>query len=350
MGTAGTNSNMCLADDSVYLRLRDRCLRLSLTSGEKRQEYQVPVGPAEKDEPAAWGYVARTDGTLFGSAANREYIVRPLHGGSNMKTLLTESGKLFALDVKTGKQKWAYIARHSLRHNAIVIGGGRVYVIDRPLVEQNRIDFKKRRGISEEKPTIPPAPASPPLLLCLDAATGRERWRSSEDLYGTTLALSVQHDVLVMGYQYSQRSFQFSSEKGNRLTGLRASSGKRLWDAEGRYLSRPLINGRTLYAQPHAWDLLTGKQKEDFVLTGRGPGGCGTISGSAHLLLYRSGPLGYTDLLRRQGTENYGGPRPGCWINAIPAGGLVLMPDATDRCRCSYLLKASIALQPRGSR
>jgi hypothetical protein len=60
--------------------------------------------------------------------------------------------------------------------------------------------------------------------------------------------------------------------------------------------------------------------------------------------------VGYVDLLHDYGTENYGGIRPGCWINAIPAGGLVLMPDATDRCRCSYLNKASIALAPYGLR
>ena len=44
--------------------------------------------------------------------------------------------------------------------------------------------------------------------------------------------------------------------------------------------------------------------------------------------------------------QNFGGIRPGCWINVVPAGGLVLMPDATDLCTCSYLIKASIALQP----
>jgi hypothetical protein len=44
--------------------------------------------------------------------------------------------------------------------------------------------------------------------------------------------------------------------------------------------------------------------------------------------------------------ENYGGIRPGCWINAIPAGGLVLVPDASSGCRCSYLNQAWIALSP----
>jgi hypothetical protein len=45
-------------------------------------------------------------------------------------------------------------------------------------------------------------------------------------------------------------------------------------------------------------------------------------------------------------TENYGGIRPGCWVNAIPAGGLLLMADAASWCTCSYLNQATIALQP----
>ena len=72
------------------------------------------------------------------------------------------------------------------------------------------------------------------------------------------------------------------------------------------------------------------------------------MTGSTHLLLYRSGTLGYIDLSGKSVTQNYGPVRPGCWINAIVAGGLVLMPDATDRCTCSYLIKASVALS--GSR
>jgi hypothetical protein len=70
------------------------------------------------------------------------------------------------------------------------------------------------------------------------------------------------------------------------------------------------------------------------------------MTGSTNLLLYRSGTLGYTDLLSGSVTQNYGPMRPGCWINAIVADGLVLMPDATDRCTCSYLMKTSIALAP----
>ena len=55
-----------------------------------------------------------------------------------------------------------------------------------------------------------------------------------------------------------------------------------------------------------------------------------------------------TELTKNKSVENYGGLRPGCWINAIPAGGIVLVPDATAGCQCSYLNRAWVALQAKG--
>jgi hypothetical protein len=78
--------------------------------------------------------------------------------------------------------------------------------------------------------------------------------------------------------------------------------------------------------------------------------GCGILAGSKRLLVYRSATLGYWDLEGAQRTENYGGIRPGCWINAIPAGGLVLLADAASWCTCSYLNQATIALAPSPAR
>ncbi|HYT93633.1 MAG TPA: hypothetical protein VEL76_33250, partial [Gemmataceae bacterium] len=96
-------------------------------------------------------------------------------------------------------------------------------------------------------------------------------------------------------------------------------------------------------AQGGAWDLLTGEVRS-FAL--KRSYGCGQLAGCARLMVFRSATLGYYDLERQKGTIDYGGIRPGCWINAIPAGGLVLVPDATSGCQCSYLNQAWIALQP----
>jgi hypothetical protein len=38
--------------------------------------------------------------------------------------------------------------------------------------------------------------------------------------------------------------------------------------------------------------------------------------------------------------------RLGCWINVIPAGGLVLIPEASSGCTCPYALQTTMALAP----
>lgn len=331
LGTAGTHGNMCVADDSVFVRHKDRCLRIDLRTGEKQQEYVMPG--------ARWGFIACDGGILFGTRADTNYVPRYLYGRSDMSELLTQSEEFSAYDRGSGRRLWSYKAERSIRHNAIAIGNGSVFIIDSTLIDTDRL---KRLGMQDPLEST---------LLCLDAGTGKVRWQQTNDVYGTTLVLSAQYNTLLMCYQYSQRSFQFKSEAGDRLTGFNASTGDRVWDTSTdkriKYVSRPLINGQTIYAQPSAWDLLTGEPKQDYIMQGRQAGGCGNISGSRFLMLYRSGPLSYIDLTQEEKVnQSYGPMRPGCWINAIPAGGLVLMPDATDLCKCSYLMKVSVGLQP----
>ena len=70
--------------------------------------------------------------------------------------------------------------------------------------------------------------------------------------------------------------------------------------------------------------------------------GCGQISSSKNLMLFRSASLGYFDLTRKAGVEDYGGIRLGCWINAIPAGGVLLMPESSSGCTCKYAIQTSM--------
>lgn len=338
LGTAGTGSNMCLAENSVFVRHGNQCLRLNLKTGKLMQNYRMP------DTKGVWGFIACEGGILYGTSSDRSYVVRQLFRSvSTMADLLTQSRSLFALDIETGNTQWTYKARASIRHNAIAVGADRVYLIDR---SKEVVDLPKKEKAGKTPSVDPKDPSTMATLVCLDAHTGKVLWEQDTDIYGTTLALSTEHEVLLMCYQYAQRSYQLPSEQGDRLTGFRTTDGKRLWDTHERYISRPIVNGATIYTQPYAYDLLTGTRQPDFKLEGRQPGGCGPMMGSTHLLLYRSGTLGYTDLTDNTPTQNYGPVRPGCWINAIVAGGLVLMPDATDRCTCSYLMKTSIALAP----
>jgi outer membrane protein assembly factor BamB len=333
MGTAGTGSNLCAAGDSVYVRLPDRCLRLAAADGKKLAEFASPKGADGK--PGRWGYLACEGGLLLGSLVDEKHVVTHTWRAADMSELFTESTTLFALDAKTGEARWTYRAKHSIRNNAIAVGGDRVYLIDRPQAESDRL---LRRG---EKAA--PAPMhAPGLLLALDLKTGREVWRQEENIYGTVLALSTKHDALLMSYQPTR--FKLPSEKGGQLGAFRASDGRPLWNKEAAYQTRPIINDLQVMAHGGAWDLLTGETRP-FALTGKSYG-CGQLAGCESMLFYRSATLGYFDLSSSaQGTQNFGGIRPGCWINAIPAGGILLVPDAASGCVCSYLNQAWFALE-----
>lgn len=337
MGVSGTGSNWCIGPAGLYVHTGAECLRLDPATGRRLAAFKPPVQP--DGTPGTWGIVALEGDTLFGTLADTRHLVTYRYQPGDMNRQYTESIGLFAMDATSGEIRWSYRPEQTIRHNALAIGNGRVHLIDRPTATGDR-QREKRVGTPNPEDAHPLG-----RLVTLNATDGQVLWESDKDIYGTTLVLSAEYDVLLMGYQ--DWRFKLASELGGRMAAFDAATGNRRWDVEASYKTRPIINGRTVYLQPDAWDLLTGKPT-GFVLDRSY--GCGIPCGSANMLVYRSATVGYVDLLHDYGTENYGGIRPGCWINAIPAGGLVLMPDATDRCRCSYLNKASIALAPYGLR
>ncbi len=332
MGTSGSGSNFCLSDDGVYVRRGDHCLRLDARTGKLLGTFTAPA--PRNGKPVKWGYIAYENGVLYGSLANPEHVVtyRYLKGG-DLAGQLTESDTLFALNATSGQLKWRYDAEHSIRHNAIAIGAGEVVLIDRPLALYDR-----KRGA---KPTNDVSGE----LVALATQTGEVLWRNTNDIYGTVCLLSTEHNKLVMSFQPTR--FRLASELGGRLTCFDLSTGERTWERQASYTSRPMINGQTIYAEGGAWDLLTGEERAfDFQRSY----GCGILASAKDLLVFRSATLGYFDLTCDLGTEEFGGMRPGCWINVLPVGGLVLAPDASAGCVCSYPNQAWVALQPDGVR
>ena len=79
----------------------------------------------------------------------------------------TASGQLVAMNRFTGEVQWTFDAKHVLRHNAIAIGGGFVFALDRQPDQQ--ASFLKRRGLPANLDAR---------IVALDARDGRLLWRS----------------------------------------------------------------------------------------------------------------------------------------------------------------------------
>ncbi len=328
MGTAGTGGVMCISKEGLFVRHDSSCYQINTVTGELIRKHELPTAKGKKPQP--WGYLAVSNGVLYGSAADPTHTVtyRYVKNTGDMKKQLTESSRLFAIDLKTGKRLWEFKATHSIRHNAIAIGSRHVYLIDRPMAKFDRV----------KKSNIKVHPFGK--LYALDPFTGKEKWSRDKEVFATTLTLSNRHKTLLLSYQPTR--FRLDSEIGGRMAAVDANSGRVLWDKKLNYRARPMINDNVVYAEGGAWELKTGST---IPFAFSRSYGCGVLTGGRNMLLFRSATLGYFNLNDQKGTQNFGGVRPGCWINVIPAGGLVLAPDASAGCRCSYLNQSWFALQ-----
>jgi len=253
---------------------------------------------------------------------------------------LSSSKQLVVLDRKTGKALWTATAEHGFRHNAICVGGGRLYAMDR--LSGGELLRMKRRGVT---------PKSPPRLVVFDLKTGKELWNAETDIFGTWLSYSEKHDVLVEAGRVGADSLM-DEPKGMRA--YRASNGSVLWQNKS-YVGPAILHGDTiLRGDQGACELLTGRPKmrldpitgQPVEWTWTRAHGCNIPVASQCLLTFRSGAAGYFDLLNDGGTGNFGGFRSSCTNNLIVAGGLLNAPDYTRNCTCSYQNQCSLALVP----
>lgn len=131
IGAAWTGGNIYLAPDRVFLHDGNTCYVLDSRTGRKLAEWKPPEHPDGKQ--GVWGYMAYQNGILFGSLAREEYLIKCWSDRWDTGRQFTESAALFVMDATTGRVLWSFTPKHSIRHNAIALGAGRVYLIDHPM-------------------------------------------------------------------------------------------------------------------------------------------------------------------------------------------------------------------------
>jgi hypothetical protein len=155
------------------------------------------------------------------------------------------------------------------------------------------------------------------------------------------------------------RQFLAGEFSQRRLVVLEAQRGEKLWSKDANYMNRPTITGDTVIAEPWAFELQTGEPRQRTnPLTGEPsnwqfsrPGHhCGVVTTTPNMMFFRSGFIGYYDLYEDSGTKHFAGQRLGCWVNAIPSSGLVVIPEASAGCVCLFSITSTVVLEPREDR
>ena len=335
-GANSSGTNYIATPEGIYVAYKKQCVVLDPATGGQSKTFQLPV-PAGATEPPTWGFISVYENYLVGGADPLFNSGLASSRGDNDNHSFSRS--LVVMDRASGTVLWTAAARNGFRHNAICIGGNRLYAIDR--MSGPELSRLKRRG------EVPP---HGPRLVVFDLASGKELWSTEEDVFGTWLSYSAERDVLVEAGRVASDTIS-DEPKGMRT--YRAGSGEVLWQNK-TYSGPAMLHHDTILMAGRACELLSGEPKlrehplsgEPVEWTWSRNYGCNTPMASEHLLTFRSGAAGYFDMAGDGGTGNFGGFRSSCSNNLIVAGGILTAPDYTRTCSCSYQNQTSLALVP----
>ncbi len=374
-GANASGSNFVSTADAIYVAVDKKCLRLDPATGAIIDEFQLPKLPGMK-QVSRWGYLNVAGDYLIGGA---EPLLNPKNlptppsdppspplskggtggvgddkapgeGPTKSSTLskvislikgpsdnMSASRHLVVMNRYTGQVLWARAANYAFRHNAICVGGGRLYAIDRLSGEQ----LAKFQNKDEEPPY-------PYRVLAFDLKTGKGLWKADSEIFGTWLSYSTKHDVLIEAGRVARDTIM---DEPRGMRAYHAHGGKILWH-QPTYLGPAMIHGDTILQGQGGCNLLTGalKMRVDPITGELVPWvwarnyGCNTPAASEHLLTFRSGAAGYFDLCNDGGTGNFGGFRSSCTNNMLVAGGVLTVPEYTRTCTCAYQNQTSVGL------
>ncbi len=315
--------------DSVYVNSGGAILRLDAATGQRIARFPLAGGAGEAQP--GWGYLAVDDDVLVAA------VLRVARGRTALERILAPpeaSRRLVALDRLSGEVRWSRDAEYSFVHNAIAVGGGKVFCVDRM-----------------PGPPAEGAPGGAPMLLALGLRTGRTAWSTTDDVFGEFLAYSAERDVLV---QTTSAGFRVSDREPPRVIAYAGRNGEVLWEAEpGHRQPYILIADRLVPAMPplnasesaDEYCLLTGASRR-WPGMHRGIGRvCSWMIAGEGVITYRSTTAAYSDPSGVGGIVNLGGFRSGCTENLIPAGGVLSAPvEFSYGCSCSFQIQTSLAL------
>jgi outer membrane protein assembly factor BamB len=347
--------NMVATDDRLYLAAGSDCLALDAQTGRQRLLLTVPsVADGRSNE---WGYIACDDNILLGSVSRSgaAFRVQDL----DTETLIWRdfmpvvcSDTLFARERHTGQELWTYSPQEGVIINpTIAVGGSRIYCVEST--------NPRSRHYANGRVKLDVLLGQGAKLVALDVRTGKPLWQRAASFAALQhiIYLSYAKETLVV---MGTKNLQVENKGRVRydLHAFDAATGNPLWQntqtpvpdhilqgGHGEQVQHPAIVGEKIYNTGFACQLRTGEPIAGWKW--QKSGHCGVLSTSAECAFSRYSQPRMFDLKTGQYAVLSEATRSGCWINILPAGGLILIPEFSAGCICGYPLQASLALTPR---
>lgn len=357
---------MAAADEALFVAANSACWMLDAGTGKLVHKF-VGIKPGSD-----WGYVGTTGEYLLGTnqkapadeyssgRGGYQFLVR----ARELLSRPTVSENLFTFNYLTRRIVWKYDGRSAILNPTITIGDDRVY-----FAESNN------QKVVDDPSGTAPLPdffAEGAQLAALDLHTGEMCWskrigplsQNPGDEHEHIMFLSYAEGLLL-----STRTGHIDQKLSYLLEAMDAATGEQQWSRiiksdhriyapltygkNGQQSHPSIVNGR-IYLLSHITgalielDLHTGQMDRnpdlyEFWIHSKT---CAVPTASATGLYFRRNSCYMFDVLSRRAIDLTGVTRPGCWMSIIPAGGLVLMPEASSGCTCGFALQTSVVMVP----
>jgi SAM-dependent methyltransferase len=339
---------VALASDYAYVAHKQNCVGLDLKTGHPTIHLEAPqLIEAEKRN---WGYLGVEDNRIYGSGQKNgaslighslDHVYEAYYDNKPIAT----SDYLFCLNRYTGTQLWTYkrTGGSAIINPAITVGGDYIYFIEsRNPTAINDADGRLTASVLMS--------GNNEYLVKLNKTTGAQaaaqqiNWPFEHVVY--LLYAADVNLVVVVGSRNNPgcRYEHYAYNPGN--LSLVWSSNYNQGSTNGGHGEQdqhPVIVGSMMYSRYYKVNLSNGGVTA-FPLS---RGNCGTQSACATHLLGRNGNPYIYALPAGTPVQMTNETRPGCWINMIPAGGLLLIPESSAGCTCDYPIQTSMAFMPQ---
>ena len=344
-------SNMIGTDDYLYIAQGRYCIGIEGDTGERKLRFEVlrPEGSSKVD----WGYLASVKDFLIGSSVKSGSGYRGDDGEwfeeyhpEDVSRVVSNS--LFGLNRYSGEQVWNYEGG-AIINSTITIGNGEIYFLE----------SRNPQAMTSLYGRLEPEVLTDVRLVCLDLESGQPQWERVHDFSACQFMtyMSFSNDTLVVtgadkNKHYHTFAFNTATQKvEGDLSQAPLAAGALLWEESHEagknhhsgHLQHPVVIGDTFYSDQRAFSLRDGKLLRTDLPERRG---CGTMSAALNSIFYRHYYHGQWDLETDKRVQ-FEGLRSGCWLGMIPAGGLLLAPEASAGCSCANAIQTSVGYVPK---
>ena len=344
---------MSLDEGRLFAAVADEARLINLETGAV--EGTIPVSEFVPGSKRHWGHTVLADGRVFGTAqhttASRTRPSRDLISADyNNNQAMVTGTHLFSARLRAVGSAVAngFMRGHHPQPDDHHLRWSRVFHRDRQAGGGNgrhTLDELRKAGLR---------------IVCLDAKTGGRLWLRAVGGRWARVATSCFSPRPTAGSGRRQPAWQRQRHRVSRAmprhedVANEAATLQGLPGAftHGEQVHHLVILGDRLIAEPAIYELATGKRlgpldkPADWNRTPRHS--CGTLTGAGDCLFFRAANPTVLDL-GKSATGRFQAlapTRPGCWINILPAQGLVLIPEASSGCVCHFSLQTSMAFAP----